>query len=233
VFQDQRERWKRFRDWQEDNRELFNDQAEFALFVEQDKKRREEEDPGWRAEREKVAKTQRLEWLASEYQTRTGQTDVDPEDEGFLAFVEEKRQQELKNGFASSANTEEEYTQALRNRFEQDKAVRYHNFFYWLREDHGRGKFPAHIDEAKRRLARHGLTRAFHFDEDPKRQDKVTTWIECFNFECSWHDKYTRSVKSLKPRHDQAWKKLVHSVVLRPGETGVSSHYGICSTSPK
>jgi hypothetical protein len=71
----------------------------------------------------------------------------------------------------------------------------------------------------KRRLAQHGFTRPFELDEDPKRQDKLTTWIEYLNYEYSWYDRYTRMVKRLQLKHDEAWKKLVDSKVLKPSET--------------
>jgi hypothetical protein len=125
----------------------------------------------------------------------------------------------LKAGRTSAAKTEDEYLQALRKQFDEKRARRYWLFFYWLREDHGRGGFLDYLDEAKRRLARHGFTPIFRLDEDATRQDKLTTWIEYFNYECSWYDNYTRSVERLKPHHDEAWQKLVNSGVLRAGET--------------
>lgn len=70
----------------------------------------------------------------------------------------------------------------------------------------------------KKRLARHSFTRPFEFDEDPKQQDKLTTWIEYMSYEYKWYDRYAR-VKRRHKRYDEAWKKLVDSKVLRPHET--------------
>lgn len=35
--------------------------------------------------------------------------------------------------------------------------------------------FSAYVEKVKRRLALHGFTRTFKLEEDPKRQDKLTT----------------------------------------------------------
>lgn len=45
------------------------------------------------------------------------------------------------------------------------------------------------------------------------------TWIEYLNYKSSWHGRYERSIKRLRPKYDEAWKQLVDSGVLRPGET--------------
>lgn len=79
--------------------------------------------------------------------------------------------------------------------------------------------FRVYVEQVKRRLTQHGFTRIFQLEKDPKRQDKLTTWIEYLNYEYSWFDRYARSVKRLQPQHDEDWKKLVDSGVLRPPET--------------
>lgn len=79
--------------------------------------------------------------------------------------------------------------------------------------------FRVYVEQVKRRLAQHGFTRTFQLEADPKRQDKLTTWIEYLNYEYSWYDRYARSVKRLQPQHDEDWEKLVDSGALRPSET--------------
>ncbi|GAB1312196.1 hypothetical protein MFIFM68171_02406 [Madurella fahalii] len=79
--------------------------------------------------------------------------------------------------------------------------------------------FSVYAEKVKRRLAIHGFTRTFQLDKDPKRQDKLTTWIEYLNYEYSWYDRYAQYIKRLQPQHDEDWKKLVDSGVLRPSET--------------
>ncbi|XP_044719102.1 uncharacterized protein HRG_07667 [Hirsutella rhossiliensis] len=81
------------------------------------------------------------------------------------------------------------------------------------------GGFPDYVEAVRRRLARHEFTRPFQLREDPKQQDKLTTWIEYLNFEYWWFDRYTKSAERLKPDHDKAWQELVDFNVLRPHET--------------
>ena len=66
----------------------------------------------------------------------------------------------------------------------------------------------------KQGLTEHGFTQSFQLDEDPERQDKLTTWIEYLDFEYWWYDKDMRFVKRHQPQYDEAWKKLVDLKVL-------------------
>ncbi|KAH6881141.1 hypothetical protein B0T10DRAFT_361952, partial [Thelonectria olida] len=68
-------------------------------------------------------------------------------------------------------------------------------------------------------LARHDFTQPFELDEDPKKQDKLTIWIEYLNYEYWWLDKYTGDIERLEPDHDKAWQELVDMDILRPHET--------------
>lgn len=115
-------------------------------------------------------------------------------------------------------STESEYYETQKEMWDRLQGWRY-DHWYWLREDHGHGEFPGYVEEVKSRLAKHGFTRTFKLDEDPKRQDRLTTWIEYLNYEYSWYDQYTRCLNELQPEYDVAWQKLVDSGVLRPGET--------------
>ncbi|KAJ2897766.1 hypothetical protein MKZ38_004389 [Zalerion maritima] len=76
-----------------------------------------------------------------------------------------------------------------------------------------------YAEAVKRRLARHGFTQPFELDEDPKKQDKLTTWIEYLNYEYWWLDKYAGDVERLEPEHDRLWQELANDKVLRPHET--------------
>ena len=78
--------------------------------------------------------------------------------------------------------------------------------------------FPEYVEALKERMARHGFMRTFQLDEDPARQDKLTTWIEYLGYEYWWYDQFTISEREQK-RLEEAWKKLVDSKVLKPGET--------------
>ncbi|ORY64283.1 uncharacterized protein BCR38DRAFT_515302 [Pseudomassariella vexata] len=84
------------------------------------------------------------------------------------------------------------------------------------------GEFAEYVEEAKLRLTRNGFTRSFELDEEPQRQDKLTTWIEYLDFEYAWYEWHARSVKLEQQVYDDAWEKLVDEGVLRPHETDVS-----------
>ena len=83
----------------------------------------------------------------------------------------------------------------------------------------GRERMPIYIDSLNKRFTKHGFTRIFHLDQDPMRQDKLTTWIEYLNYEYRWHDEFVYLVKCHQAQYDFAWKQLVDSKVLRPWET--------------
>jgi hypothetical protein len=78
--------------------------------------------------------------------------------------------------------------------------------------------FPEYAEALKERLTRHGFTRTFQLEEDLARQDKMTTWIEYVGYEYWWYDQFTISERG-QQQHDEAWKRLVDSKVLKPGET--------------
>ncbi|KAF2174588.1 hypothetical protein K469DRAFT_756679 [Zopfia rhizophila CBS 207.26] len=80
------------------------------------------------------------------------------------------------------------------------------------------GRFPMYVRAVKDRLTKHGFTRTFQLDEDPARQDKLTTWIEYLGYEYWWYDRYALS-KRQQRQLDDAWKKLVDAKVLRTFET--------------
>jgi hypothetical protein len=78
--------------------------------------------------------------------------------------------------------------------------------------------FPEYAEALKERLTKHGFTRTFQLDEDPARQDKLTTWIEYLGYQYWWYDQH-EVYKRFQGRYDAAWKKLVDAKVLRPFET--------------
>ncbi|KAK3940771.1 hypothetical protein QBC46DRAFT_449292 [Diplogelasinospora grovesii] len=88
-----------------------------------------------------------------------------------------------------------------------------------FREAQGHGRYHDYVEAVRRRLSRHNFTRTFQLEEDPKCQDRLTTWIEYLNYEYWWYDSYVPAAKRLQQRYDAAWKELVDSKVLRPSET--------------
>ena len=93
------------------------------------------------------------------------------------------------------------------------------HFRRWQHKNRKGGRFHKYVEGVKQGLAEHGVMRPFNMEEDPERQDKLTTWIEYLDFEYWWYDKDMRFVKRHQARYDEAWKKLVESRVLRPFET--------------
>lgn len=168
LFQRQLARWRDFRTWQNDNREI--------------------EDDG---------------------------------DSGFLAYVERaKGQMKLMLG-------EDNYIKWLAEKEADPSSFKEVWDFVEFGRDEQRYRcvergcdgFPQYAKAVKRRLAQHNFTRPLHLHEDPKQQDKLTTWIEYLNFEYWWLDRQTRAMERLKLAHDKAWQKLVDLKVLRPHET--------------
>ncbi|KAL5331131.1 hypothetical protein ACEPPN_000660 [Leptodophora sp. 'Broadleaf-Isolate-01'] len=96
---------------------------------------------------------------------------------------------------------------------------RWREFRRWQQIKREEGRFSKYVEGVKGDLAKHGFTRSFQLDEDPKRQDKLTTWIEYLDYEYYWYDKKMSFVKRHQPRYNEVWKKLVDSKVLSPSET--------------
>ncbi|KAH9214444.1 hypothetical protein DL95DRAFT_389417 [Leptodontidium sp. 2 PMI_412] len=96
---------------------------------------------------------------------------------------------------------------------------RLRDFHKWQRNNRAEGRFRIYTERVKGGLAEHGFTRPFQLDEDPKRQDKLMTWIEYLYYEYWWYNKSMRFVKRHQLRYDEAWRKLVGLKVLKPSET--------------
>ncbi|KLJ13211.1 hypothetical protein EMPG_11865 [Blastomyces silverae] len=80
------------------------------------------------------------------------------------------------------------------------------------------GRFPIYARAVKDRLVRHGFTRTFQLEEDPTRQDSLTTWIEYLGYEYWWYDRYALTERQ-QEWLDRKWKDVVASQVLKPFET--------------
>ncbi|KAK5998719.1 hypothetical protein PT974_01101 [Cladobotryum mycophilum] len=74
-------------------------------------------------------------------------------------------------------------------------------------------------EAVKRRLEQHNFSRAFHLEEKPGQQDKLTTWIEYLNFEYWWLDRHTKFLEGLESGHDKTWQELVDTQMVKPHET--------------
>ncbi len=149
VFRTQLKRWKNFRVWQKDNRNINEDDAEWEAHV--------------------------------EFQQR------------FLGW----------HHVANRAHWQGK-RDARRDRVREPEAI----------------DLLTYVEAVKTRLAYHGFTvpPQFQLDQDPKRQDTVTTWIEYLCFSYWWVDSQRSHVRDHKPKYDYYWTKLKESGLLRPSE---------------
>jgi len=101
--------------------------------------------------------------------------------------------------------------------------LRWRQFREWQgkRRKEFKGRISEYTGWAKRFLNRHSFTAPFEFefDEDPKRQDQLTTWIEYLTYEYNFYSQRYAWYKRRGKWYDAQWKKLVDSGVLRPQET--------------
>ncbi|RDA91471.1 hypothetical protein CP533_4594 [Ophiocordyceps camponoti-saundersi (nom. inval.)] len=141
---------------------------------------------------------------------------LEDDEDSFPANVERMKRLSAKDEFGELAKTEAKLSWLnhgwLENRRERMWQQR------WQRES-GCNTFSDYVDAARRRLARHGFTQPFELREDPKKQDRLTTWIEYLCFEYWWLDQYTDSIQRLKPHHDRRWQELVDMKITKPHET--------------
>ncbi|KAK2595004.1 hypothetical protein QQS21_007258 [Conoideocrella luteorostrata] len=145
---------------------------------------------------------------------------IEDEDDGFLAFVEKSKRECMEvNDLKGVAEIEADPT-CLKQPGEQWYHMQRHRKWQrrWQRE-HGCKSFSDYEEAVKARLARHGFTRPFHLTEDPKPQNKLTTWVEYLGFEYWWLDRYTKSFERLKLKHDNAWVEVKEQGMVKDDET--------------
>lgn len=147
---------------------------------------------------------------------------IEEDDEGgFPAYLELMRHKREwlthKDGYDEWLAKVEAGTSSIMNDWDFEVLKRDEQRYYC--GEHGCDGFPQYAEAVKRRLAQHNFTRPFHLHEDPKQQDKLTTWIEYLNFEYWWLYRHTRAMESMKSAHDKAWQELVDLKVLRSHES--------------
>ncbi|KAM3510954.1 hypothetical protein MY11210_005420 [Beauveria gryllotalpidicola] len=147
----------------------------------------------------------------------------DPDDDvgGLLAFVERENQAIERDYLDRTCRKRfaeiEADPSCLQSRWHQTQDIR--QMQLRLCREHGCRGFREYIEAVKRRLARYGITQPFELDEDPKKQDKLTTWIEYLNYEYWWLDEYASDNKRLEAERDKLWKEFVETNLLSPHET--------------
>ncbi|KAH9203744.1 hypothetical protein DL95DRAFT_399072 [Leptodontidium sp. 2 PMI_412] len=124
--------------------------------------------------------------------------------------------------FGQQENTWKEFRESQR-RMRTDGPLEVGSVFPALPAEPGR--FAAYCQRLHKRLARHGFERSFQLNEDPDRQDQLTTWIEYLGYEYMEYERHANIMKRLQPQYNEAWKKLVDSKVLKPFETEESFKY--------
>ncbi|KAK7414085.1 hypothetical protein QQX98_007028 [Neonectria punicea] len=88
----------------------------------------------------------------------------------------------------------------------------------WCREKDCNG-FADYAKAVHRRLAQHNFTQPFKLDEDIRKQDRLTTWVEYLNYEYWWFDRHIESFKRSKCDREEAWQELVDGKLLSGHET--------------
>jgi hypothetical protein len=78
---------------------------------------------------------------------------------------------------------------------------------------------PDYTEALRTLLALYDFNRPFELHDDPARQDALTTWIEYVGWVCASHYRFARLVEKHQPAHDEAWKTLVDTGLLRRNET--------------
>ncbi|KAK4070040.1 hypothetical protein Purlil1_13558 [Purpureocillium lilacinum] len=101
---------------------------------------------------------------------------LEDEDGGFPAFVEMMKRIYTNCAYEEGLAKIEADPSWLKSEWLDDQRIRrWQRYHQRERDCNG---FSDYVDAVKRRLARHGFTQPFYLQEDPKLQDKLTTWID-------------------------------------------------------
>ncbi|KAI1156630.1 hypothetical protein F4825DRAFT_264768 [Nemania diffusa] len=84
---------------------------------------------------------------------------------------------------------------------------------------HFRRRTTTYTEAVKKLLTQYEFIRPFQLHDDPKQQNKVTTWIEYIAFACSIHYHFACLAKKYRSGFDKGWEALVETGVLRSWET--------------
>lgn len=142
---------------------------------------------------------------------------ADNDTEGFAAYlVDQKNFWEMVGG--SQVTADPEFEDAIRKQWKLEQANR---LWGWenVREVDSGGDLDGYAAAAARRLAAHEFTQRFQFDQDPRRQEQWTTFVEYLEFECWWFDKFSGDVALLQQQHDAALENLRDFNVLKGSQT--------------
>jgi hypothetical protein len=80
-------------------------------------------------------------------------------------------------------------------------------------------RFSVYCQRLHDRLKKHEFERSFQLNENSNQQNKLKTWIEFLNWEYWSYDRNVSVISRQQSRHDEVWKKLVNSKILKSFET--------------
>lgn len=78
--------------------------------------------------------------------------------------------------------------------------------------------FNKHASRCRKRLAKHSFVGSLDLEKDASDQTELSQWIEYLCFEYFEYEKFLHH-KQLHPQYREAWKILVSTKALKPGET--------------
>ncbi|KJZ76552.1 hypothetical protein HIM_03888 [Hirsutella minnesotensis 3608] len=142
---------------------------------------------------------------------------LEDDDGGFPGYVERLRRLWEKDGYTSGLEDIRADPSRLKSGWELRQLLRQRQ--RRNHREHDCDGFSDYVEAARRRLARHDCNLPFDLKEDPKKQDKLTTWVEYLNFEYWWLDKHNEYVERHRPHHDKAWQEILDSKLLQSHET--------------
>ncbi|KAL2689367.1 hypothetical protein Neosp_003420 [[Neocosmospora] mangrovei] len=78
--------------------------------------------------------------------------------------------------------------------------------------------FNRHVGRCRKRLAKHSFAESLHLELNASDQTELSQWIEYLCFEYSEYERFLQHKKSHQ-QYKEAWKNLVSTKTLKPGET--------------
>ncbi|KAH8736530.1 hypothetical protein BGZ61DRAFT_442178 [Ilyonectria robusta] len=97
----------------------------------------------------------------------------------------------------------------------QEQLFRWYSFRKWQRDQRGDedddSRFLEHAKSMQHRLAEHGFTRSFQLSRNPRKQDRLTTWIEYIGYECWTADNHAKKVKDEEAAYEQYFQDKLRS----------------------
>lgn len=177
----------------------------------------EDPDSGNREEYREIFQRQRNHWR--EFRRWQLRNRGIPDREPFAEYLEDRRRKDELCGDVYGL-ADPAYEEKKRQYWEEDVLwdrpwIQVKN----VREVSSNVSFSEYTVAAARRLADHGFTQRFQFDEDPQRQDEWTTFVEYLEFGCWWVDRCSKAFQRSQQEYDAAWEELRKAKLPKEIET--------------